>query len=269
MADYPIVISITSLPSRIGRIRPCLESLLSGSVRPDKILIPLPAYSVRQGCTYSLPDFLRSDDFCNQIIEIVPVDRDWGPGTKLIGALNAIPPACYLVLADDDVQYRRNFIEGIINAQMRDHSASYSYYTYRAGGLTVGQGCDGFSFWSPNVFDVTSFAKKHVYETNLFFHDDFWISFYLASKGIRIKSLNALVDGTCTIYEMENGNEDSLRFLDGPLSRDFLQRKYLKRLLREVDMPVRRRFKMKISAVFDRIVAQPSQRVFRKLANAL
>ena len=49
-------------------------------------------------------------------------------------------------------------------------------------GLTIGQGCDGFSFWSPNVKQIREFFEKHVMGTNLFFHDDLWVSFFLASN---------------------------------------------------------------------------------------
>jgi hypothetical protein len=262
MADYPVVVSITSLPSRIGRIRPCLESLLSGSMIPDKILLPLPNFSEREHLAYTLPNFLGRDDFFSPIVEVVPVDRDWGPGTKLLGALTAIQHPCYLVLADDDVRYKLRFLEGIVRAQEQDHFASFSYYTPTMDGFTIGQGCDGFSFWSPNILDIAPFAEKHVYETNLFFHDDFWISFFLASKGIPIKSLNQLLRNYGgRIYEIEYTEENSLHLLKGSLSKRTLQREGLKRLLREVDMPIGRRLRLIADYAIDRIFTQPFRQV--------
>lgn len=265
MANYPVVVSITSLPSRIGRIRPCLESLLSGSIVPDKILLPLPSFSEREQLAYVLPDFLEGGDFLERNVKVIRVDCDWGPGTKLLGALNVIRHPSYLVLADDDVRYKNHFLKGIVEAQQQDHSASFSYYTYTMDGLTVGQGCDGFSFWSPNIIDITSFAKKHIFGTSLYFHDDFWISFFLASKGISIKSLGHIIDGGL-IYETEYVDPSSLHLLNGPLFRNLLHREGFKRLLREVDMPVGRRLRLAFDYAIDRNFTRPFRRVRTMLA---
>jgi hypothetical protein len=166
------------------------------------------------------------------------------------------------------VRYKPKFLEGIIDAQKDDHASSFSYYTYRLDGLTVGQGCDGFSFWAPNVAGILQFAEKHVIGTNLFFHDDFWISFYLASKGISIKSLGENLNGGL-VYDAEYTDENSLRFLDGPLFRNTLHREGLRRLLRDVDMPKDTRSGLQASFAFSRFVAQPHNRVMRKLKKVL
>ena len=236
MTDNPVIVSITSLPSRLARIRPCLESLLGGSRVPDKILLALPPFSAREHAPYVLPDFLKDDEFCRQIVEVVSTDRDWGPGTKLLGVLDVIPQPCYLVLADDDVRYKPDFLRGLVDAQACDRSSSFSYFTQRVPGLSYGQGVDGFGIWSPNISGIRSFAETHVDGTNLFFHDDLWISFFLtAKKGVPIKSLAHLTDGG-TIYESLH-HINALHLLEGSLSRGRLDRDGVKRLLREVDMP--------------------------------
>ena len=63
VTDHPVIVSITSLPSRLARIRPCLESLLGGSRVPDKILLALSPFSAREHAPYVLPDFLKDDEF--------------------------------------------------------------------------------------------------------------------------------------------------------------------------------------------------------------
>src|SRR5471030_1121332 len=149
--SIPVVISITTLPSRIGKMRPCLDSLLAGDVVPDKIFLPLPKFSRRENCAYEIPAFLKTPDFYGNIVEVVEVEQDWGPGTKVLGALNRILDRCYFIAADDDVSYKPRFLAGLLDAQREDHESSFSYHTYRASGLTIGQGCDGFSFYSPNL----------------------------------------------------------------------------------------------------------------------
>jgi hypothetical protein len=60
----------------------------------------------------------------------------------------SIPDSCYLIAVDDDVRYKPTFLEGVVEVQKRNKHSSFSYYTYSLDGLTVGQGCDGLSFWS-------------------------------------------------------------------------------------------------------------------------
>jgi hypothetical protein len=85
--------------------------------------------------------------------------------SSLLGSLDALPEKSYPVLADDDVIYKPSFLSWLIAAQSVDHAASFSYYVYRTGGLSVGQGCDGFSFWKPNLACITDLARAHVAET--------------------------------------------------------------------------------------------------------
>ena len=102
----PTFVSMTTLPSRIDRIRPTIESLLGGSHVPDKVLIALPSFSQREQRDYVVPAFL--DEF-GPSVEVVHCGQDWGPGTKLLGSLDALPEKSYLVLADDDVIYKPSF----------------------------------------------------------------------------------------------------------------------------------------------------------------
>jgi hypothetical protein len=265
-SNYPVIISITTLPSRIGKMRPCLESLLSGQVVPDKLLLALPAVSKRENSPYCIPDFLRDADFCGSRINIVNADRDWGPGTKLLGSLDALPIECYLVLADDDVRYRPDFLAGLLNAQVRDHRSSFSYYTYRVEGLTIGQGCDGFTFWSPNVFGMKSFAESHVDGTDLFFHDDLWISFFLALKGIAIKSLRPQLGGTL-IYETLH-ETNSLRYLTGSLAREDLSRREARKLFQKIRLPLQTKLKIDFMSAYDKLISLQVARLKRFMSRA-
>lgn len=242
-------------------MRPVLESLLAGDMAPDKLLVAIPPTSVRENCAYSIPDFLKDRDFCGERIAVVQADRDWGPGTKLLGSLNAIPRESYLVLADDDVRYHPHFLQGIVEAQQADHSASFSYHTYRVRGLTLGQGCDGFSFWLPNLDGVRAFAERHVADTNLLFQDDLWISFFLTSKGIKIKSIAPPERGGF-IYEVEH-HINALNRLSGDLSRRSLNLAGLKRLLRDAPMPWQQRQKIRLVSALDRVWNRPVQKLGR------
>ena len=102
----------------------------------------------REKSRYIIADFLIDSEYCRGIIEI-KVTKDLGPGTKILGAIEFLEGDCHLILADDDVAYHPRFLKDIVSAQAARPDCAFSYYTYRADGLTLGQGCDGFSFYSP------------------------------------------------------------------------------------------------------------------------
>ena len=241
----PTFVSITTLPSRIDRIRPTIESLLGGSHVPDRVLIAIPPFSQREQRDYVVPAFLGE---FGPSVEVVRCGQDWGPGTKLLGSLDALPEKSYLVVADDDVIYKSSFLSVLIAAQSADHSASFSYYVYRTGGLWVGQGCDGFSFWKPNLAGITDFARAHIAGTSYRLHDDLWISYYLATKGVQVKMI-APPDGSL-IYE-KNIDDSSLQNLSGEQWRERLQRQGLRHLLRTGTMPLATRWRLYALTVAD------------------
>lgn len=214
---------ITTLPSRIHFMRPCLESLLNGSLVPDKIFVSLPDVSIRENTAYAIPEFFQDAAF-SKIVEIVRTEQDYGSGTKLLGMLGKIGKPSYIVLADDDVTYKRFFLRRLIEHQRLDHDASFSFFTYSMAGLPVGQGVDGFSFWSPNLAGIFDFYQSHVAGTDLMFHDDLWISFHLMSRSIRIKSLRTLLDeaGAGEVRQIMPHSVGGLSMETGRLSRERL-----------------------------------------------
>ena len=102
MSKYPLpaIVSIATLPSRIGSMRPTLQSLLDGELVPDRILVVVTDYSEREKSRDVIPDFLSDERFTRGVIEVVLSSRDWGPGTKLLGALEHIDDDCNLWRSD-------------------------------------------------------------------------------------------------------------------------------------------------------------------------
>ena len=185
---------------------------------------PLPEVSIRENSAYAIPEFFQDAAFSKKI-EIIRPAQDYGPGTKLLGMLGKIDRPSYIVLAaDDDVTWKRFSLRRLMEHQRLDRDASFSFYTYSMAGLPVGQGVDGFSFWSPNLAGIFDFYKSHVAGTDLMFHDDLWISFYLMSRGIRIKSLRYLLDeaGAGEVRDTILHSVNSLSAETGRLSRERL-----------------------------------------------
>lgn len=234
----PLIVSITTLPSRLGLIRPTLESLLDGDTKPGAIRLILPDKPLRGSDVFVIPDFLGDPDFLQGIIEVVRVERDWGPGTKLLGGLRTITQPSVLVIADDDVRYRRDFLTGLYDAQSADRGASFSYHVWPLGGIDKAQGVDGISNWTPNLAGIEQYFASYVDGTDLMFDDDLWISFFLAAHGIPVRSLDHQLSGSL-IYEPVHA-VGALVHLQGNLARTHLERWGLRSLMQRVAMPAAR-----------------------------
>lgn len=196
----PVYLGITTLPSRIEHMRPTLDSLLGGELVPDRILVALPETSLREARGYDIPSFFDHSDY-KEKVTIVRTEKDYGPGTKLLGILPHIRKPSYVVVADDDNRYRPFFLKALIGSQSKDHRSSFSFFRYLVHGVTVGQGADGFSFWSENLEGIEDFYDDHIDGTDLMFHDDLWISYWLLSKEVRVRDLRALLTDGKLVYE--------------------------------------------------------------------
>ena len=107
-----VVISLTSIPSRLAMIEPTLKSLLCQTLAAREIRLYLPRFSHREQVAYSVPEGLRELS-CLRIIEC---DRDWGPATKFIPAILELPDDQPLLVLDDDRIYPPNLVHDLAMA---------------------------------------------------------------------------------------------------------------------------------------------------------
>lgn len=101
-----IIVSMTTIPSRIGMMDTALKSLLDQTLPPSQIFINVPLYSKREDCAYEVPPYLEN-------LAGVTIKRceDWGPATKLIPTLTEVAPDQAILVADDDRIYPRDLVE--------------------------------------------------------------------------------------------------------------------------------------------------------------
>jgi hypothetical protein len=116
-----LVVTLSSIPSRLGHLRGVLNSLIDQSVPADRIVLALPAYSRREQRAYPAAADLRLP----RGIEVVPCE-DFGPVTKLLPALAAEPRA-HLVVVDDDAVYPRDFLATLLDAARRHPGCALGY----------------------------------------------------------------------------------------------------------------------------------------------
>lgn len=128
---HPLIISMTTIPSRLINIDSTLVSILGQSVSPDEIVISLPLESKREaqeGDPYKIPDFIEklSENNKNIKITVLRCEKDYGPLTKLLPCLKRekdkhLPRTeeALILTIDDDKIYDKNMIKYMIEGWRR------------------------------------------------------------------------------------------------------------------------------------------------------
>ncbi len=106
-----IIVSLSTMPDRIGRLQPTLNSLLNQTRPPDEIVLAVPKFSLRQQRAYEIPHWL----YQTPKLRILRCEKDWGPATKFIvvvqDELAAGRSDTLVMVVDDDRIYPRDSIE--------------------------------------------------------------------------------------------------------------------------------------------------------------
>ena len=174
MIDF--CVSFTTIPSRIDNLEKTIDSINGQTLKANKIFLNLP-YEFKR-----FPDIKFNK---NQITKLekfnVELNRsdDYGPSTKLMGALEKIKKFKCVIILDDDHIYHNKMFEIFIN-EFKKKKNNYSFYVQKIFKLNMGQGADGILINTENLSKIGIFYNKFVKNNNnLFFNDDLWISMYL------------------------------------------------------------------------------------------
>lgn len=189
---------------------------------------------MREDRQYELSPQLHSLIAEHPWVEIQYVDEDFGPGTKLLGALhwlalhrNRWREHDLLMILDDDHAYLPNALEELAHAQLA-HGPQWavSFFAYFFRGIMVPQGADVISLQLSEalVEDLTEYHRTFVWgDRACFLVDDLWIGVFLWLSGRRVASLRELVTGRGleTVYRRtKNASVLALEALGGEDRRD-------------------------------------------------
>lgn len=204
-------ISLTSIPPRLSRIGPVIESLLAQRPSPDMVCLSLPKVWARFGAwdaPLNLPDgvFIHSSDV------------DYGPAQKVI--LFAIDPPISvnrLIYCDDDWIYPQGWAEALWNAGRPGEAVAASGFSVRRlkrrGGseteahVDIAQGFAGVCI-DPEWLRLPDIAPP----PEAAFADDIWLSGQMARQGISIRHCPEARAGLRPAFEDGHGLQD----LDAP-----------------------------------------------------
>jgi hypothetical protein len=109
-----IVVTMTTLPGREDLITRACASIMNQTLKPDAIYLALPKISRRLKCPYPPMPALIGDNCI-----IVEPETDYGPITKLYGALvSESDPETIIISCDDDIIYPPPMFEILVEKSM-------------------------------------------------------------------------------------------------------------------------------------------------------
>lgn len=230
-----LIVSFSTMPDRIERLQPMLESLLNQTRPPDEIVLTIPKFSVRQKRGYRVPGYLAKVPR----FRLLYADTDWGPATKFIPVIQEERAAgqndTLIMVVDDDRVYPREAIEiylhfhnqlpnaalcfrGVRMPHSLDWRDSWSTFgskiqqPQRTAVITGG----GSYLVQPRFFDESLWDYSSA-PAGAFYVDDIWISGCLDRRGVEkyvvpgsrmIRSVLRQI-GTMTLHDVPNGRRHS------------------------------------------------------------
>lgn len=202
-----IVLSLTTTPHRIYKIRETVETILKQNASIKNIYLSIPFEFNRDSISYTIPEWLLN----NKRITILRT-KDYGPATKLLGLLEQVklPSNAIIVTADDDAFYPKNLVlqlayRAMLNPNyaigLSGANPNYAPDGTIAGNLKLGlikhyhkqdfvtvlQGYAGIAyragFFDQSIFDIVNYPQDCVNS------DDLYFAYYLAKKNVLRRNL--------------------------------------------------------------------------------
>ena len=241
-SDKRVIVSLSTIPDRIVRLRPTIQSLLSQTRPPDEIVLAIPNFSIRQQRAYKIPGWL----YQLPRLQISRCDKDWGPATKFITVVQnelAVSRTDTLIMVvDDDRIYPRDSIELYLHyheqlpdaalsfrggpmprsLNWRDCKIEFGVDLQAPKQIAVITGCGSYLI-QPRFFDESLWDYSTA-PAGAFYMDDIWISGCLERRGVERYIIPASGTmrtvlrqiGTMTLHDVPNGrrgrNNETIAF---------------------------------------------------------
>ncbi|MBR4267259.1 MAG: hypothetical protein IKQ46_14485 [Bacteroidales bacterium] len=197
-----LIVSLTTYGERVAELKYTLFSLVNQTIRPEKIIVWL-----------SDADFSR-DKLSNELLAFenygveFKFSKDLRSYTKLVPALEQYPDY-YIVTADDDIYYKKNWLKKIWNTHLQYPNRiiahichklrfddNFKLLPYNAWYNTINNSSDGlFVTGVGGVLYHKSYLHEDVLKQNLFTilspkADDVWFNFMIWLHGTDIVLIN-------------------------------------------------------------------------------
>ena len=219
-----IIISLTTIPSRINMIEPVINSLCNQVVKPNAIYINIPREYNRFGKCSDIPLFLTN----NKKVHINYLDNDYGPATKFIGTLinKDIKSNDIIVITDDDTIKEKHWLSGLLIFYKYNSIIAYEEKNLGKG---VVWGYLGYAF-RKSIFNLDSMLNfYHKVKDKCILVDDHWLTAYCHFAKHNI--ITVPIKTSHFVNSSSLSGKDSLVDLEGDKSRWYVSehcRKHIK-----------------------------------------
>ena len=185
MNKNKLIVSLTTIPSRINLLEPVLDSFINQTIRPDMIYLNIPKkYNRFKNCS-KIPDFLIK----KENIKIFYLDKDYGPGTKFIGSLLNPEISKNDVIVVTMMMLLKVHI-GLVSYYYVINQIKYVVLKERNLGKNIIWGYLGYIF-RKDIFDVNDILKFYDdIKENCILVDDHWLTGYCHHKKIPIHNIS-------------------------------------------------------------------------------
>jgi len=204
-----IIVSLSTSPTRIVHIEHLIQTLTNQTIPPDKIVLNLPYVFKRTNDTFEkIPEFITQ----NPLVEI-NMCEDIGPATKVIPTAKlASSPDSIIISVDDDIEYKNNMIEILLDHSKDNPNAAITGESYMRLNNNTSELVEGYSsvLYKRKFIDDLDPEVILNYPKFCYLADDFIISNHLRKKNIDVVVVNG--DKPFGDIYLEYGNgEDALR----------------------------------------------------------
>jgi F0F1-type ATP synthase delta subunit len=115
-SENKVVISFTTTPKKINKIKHMINSILDQTVKVDKIYLNIPENI--NGEKYVIPDYLKN------IINVFTAEKDFGKLNNIIPTiLREDNSDTIIILLEDDYIYGKDFIQTIIEHSKKNENS--------------------------------------------------------------------------------------------------------------------------------------------------
>ena len=140
----PLIVSLSSIPSRIATTHLAIETIFQQTLKPDRILLWLSDELSYKELPYTLKRLEKRGleiRFCKNI----------GPHTKYYYTLKNYPSSI-IVLIDDDKFYANNYLKILWDAYQKDPSIIYGHYGHKIRKKSL-ISFEGYNDWERNIIN--------------------------------------------------------------------------------------------------------------------
>lgn len=233
ISKHEVVVSLTSYGKRIRRAHLTIESIMLGSVKPNRIILWIQDDLKNK----PLPKTLQNQTKRGLEIRYCEDLRSY---KKLIPTLQLYPEAAIITL-DDDLIYNYDLVENLVNAYNQDDGFVYATRMHRikisddnkkpllyaqwdfctnetnASPLNFLTGGGG-TLYPPHVFREEVFNQK-VYMSLCKNADDIWFNAMLRFNDVLIKRIDTGSKNGEEFFELDEDPEVGLKYLNTDIKR--------------------------------------------------